>query len=536
MKHGGQSGNTDSVRRLLARGAGLWVVMSVAIGCSDDDGVPMVADASSSDGGASDGAMMDPDGSQPDPVLAAFPGAEGFGAGATGGRGGRVIHVTTLAVNGPGSLQAALAEPGARTIVFDVSGVIDGEVNILEGDVTIAGQSSPGGIIVRGLVCDRGIFETDGQCRNVIVRHLRSRPQDSAVDPPAEGGAVNADALRLDGTEDVIFDHCSFANATDEAIQISASRNVTIQNSIIAETIGGHAELGGVLINYSRASRPLGRLSIHHTIWNRIWGRLPEISCEDQCDVVDSNCAGLVLDLELTSNVLWDPLFYPYYTGVTAITAECGEEADRFFLNLNWVENLLVGRDDFPYGMIAADVVNEARNSLYFRGNAMSLYPDRTDYELAYCCNDFRDHESEGAPINATARETRHDFPPVTETPSGQLVAYMVAEAGAFPRDPMDRRLMAPLRAGEIRLTPRDANPDADAFALDFDPAAPPAPLVDTDRDGMPDEWEQMQGLDPNVADHNGMTLSPRLAGVAGYTNLEVYLNQLADQRVMAGR
>src|SRR5688572_33402879 len=90
--------------------------------------------------------------SAPASALPAFPGAEGFGAVATGGRGGQVIYVTTLANDGPGSLAEALATPGPRTILFKVSGVIHTAAEIIYSDVTIAGQTSPGGITVRGIV------------------------------------------------------------------------------------------------------------------------------------------------------------------------------------------------------------------------------------------------------------------------------------------------------------------------------------------------------------------------------------------------
>src|SRR3982751_4013962 len=88
----------------------------------------------------------------------AFPGAEGFGAIATGGRGGQVIYVTSLAAdpNGQtaGTLNWALRQTGARTVLFKVSGVIHAAANLVHGDATIAGQTSPGGVIVRGLICD----------------------------------------------------------------------------------------------------------------------------------------------------------------------------------------------------------------------------------------------------------------------------------------------------------------------------------------------------------------------------------------------
>ncbi len=112
----------------------------------------------------------------------------------------------------------------------------------------------------------------------------------------------------------------------------------------------------------------------------------------------------------------------------------------------------------------------------------------------------------------------------------------MISNVGAFPRDPMDRRLMAPLQNGVFDPAPRNANPYNDAFLLDFSPGSPPPAPVDTDNDGMPDAWEQSYGLNPSVQDHNGTQLSVPVTGVPGYTNLECYLNQLADQLVRSSR
>ncbi|MBK6294372.1 MAG: hypothetical protein IPF55_08690 [Rhodoferax sp.] len=106
--------------------------------------------------------------------------------------------------------------------------------------------------------------------------------------------------------------------------------------------------------------------------------------------------------------------------------------------------------------------------------------------------------------------------------------------AGAFPRDPMDRRLMDAVQRGQIVLQPRNINPGADGSALPPGPT-PPAPL-DTDGDGMPDAWELSHGLNPLVQDHNGTQLSMPSVGVPGYTNLEVYLHELSEQRIRDGQ
>ncbi len=235
----------------------------------------------------------------------AFPGAQGFGAVATGGRGGQVIYVTNLNDGGPGSFQAALDTPGARYILFKVSGVIAGTPQLTYDNVTIAGQTSPGGVIVRGFhtteepYCDQDpvCIQTARTAENWILRFLRSRPGTS--------GGLD-DGLRLLHTRRAIVDHMSIANATDEAIQISFSNDLTVQYTLLAETLGGHAQYGGMLLNYSDPGNgwELSRLSLHHNVWNRLMGRLPEISRESP------DAGNTVMQIELSNNLIWDPNFF----------------------------------------------------------------------------------------------------------------------------------------------------------------------------------------------------------------------------------
>ena len=110
----------------------------------------------------------------------------------------------------------------------------------------------------------------------------------------------------------------------------------------------------------------------------------------------------------------------------------------------------------------------------------------------------------------------------------------MLANVGAFPRDPMDQRLLAAVRAGTIVESDISVNPANDALRTAFT-GSPPAAPADTDNDGMPDDWELEVGLDPGSSDTNGSELSIPMTGVAGYTNLECYLYELANRRVAEG-
>ncbi len=453
----------------------------------------------------------------------AFPGAEGFGASATGGRGGRVIWVTTLASTGPGSLAAALAETGPRYVLFAVSGVIDASPYIAHGDVTIAGQTSPGGVIVRGIHTDEARF-CDSTCGagvvgvdNVVMRHLRLRPG------PQDGNElIDGDALRIRHSRNVMIDHVSAENAIDEAIELSYSNHVTVQDSLLGETLGEHAVRGGMLMNYSNpaAGYALDAIAVIRTAWVRALGRYPEVSHESAA------AAGSTMQLELSNNLLWDQRYY-IDTGHRAGPAS-NPRGDAFYA-LNWVGNVSVARPSYRYAMLWF-ANPTGRSTVFFDDDVLSNRPDRTNWQLNYCCDDFAD--APAPPRPAWARDVRHDHPAVQYLPSGDVRRYALAHAGAFPRDPMDRRLMGYVADGVALDDGVDANPARDTFARDPAPTAP----ADSDRDGMPDDWERAEGLDPMTDDHNGTAAGMRRGGVwAGYPNLEVWLHELAERRLTEG-
>jgi VCBS repeat-containing protein len=448
--------------------------------------------------------------------LAAFPGAEGFGAYATGGRGGSVVYVTNLNANGPGSLQWAIDHPGARYILFKVSGLSDTQIHLTNGDVTIAGQTSPGGITIRGLVTDESPYQDQDVrapadfAENWILQHIRIRP---GATGPADDG------LRLRYTRNAIVDHVSIGNAVDEAIEISYSNNITVQNTLLAETVGGHSFYGGILMNYSNPAYGFGldNVSLHHNVFNRIEGRLPEGSRESAA------AANSFMNLELSNNLYWDPRFFV----ALAVDSGVASGGSRpIYWKLNAVNNLFHTANNFRNGMFDDQILNVARNELFVSGNKMDLYPSRSDYQLFFCCNDYPDQTSPDATSRrAQARTTRHPFPAITYTPTDQLRTVLLNTAGAWPRDPMDTRLMSFVASNTISSAPSNTNPAGDALLLPFSGAAPVAP-TDTDSDGMPDTWEIANGLNPGVANANGTALS-----AAGYTDVEIYLQELSTSR-----
>ncbi len=163
----------------------------------------------------------------------AFPTAEGYGAKALGGRGGRVIHVTNRSDSGPGSLRDALeVQTGSRTVVFGVGGIIDlsNNIKITSGNVTIAGQTAPG-----GGVCLRG-GNIDVKTNDVIARHLCIRRGDGPGSTRVDG-----DGLGFHNAQDSIADHLSISWSIDKTLAVFGPRNqnLTIQYSLFYEPLDG---------------------------------------------------------------------------------------------------------------------------------------------------------------------------------------------------------------------------------------------------------------------------------------------------------
>jgi hypothetical protein len=198
---------------------------------------------------------------------------------------------------------------------------------------------------------------------------------------------------------------------------------------------------------------------------------------------------------------------------------------------MNYTNNFSVARNNYNGPLATSDFINNPNNNLFVSGNKMRNYAQYADYQLFYCCNDFNVNAPNTDLGSAVRLGTRNAFPLISTTLAADLQQYVIKNVGAFPRDPMDRRLINPISQNVIASQIIDGvDYFNDAFQLDFI-TAPTAP-IDSDNDGMPNEWETANGLNPNLEDHNGTQLSKKFTGVNGYTNLECYLNELSDKKI----
>jgi hypothetical protein len=394
----------------------------------------------------------------------AFPGAEGFGATATGGRGGVVCHVTNLNDSGPGSLREAVGQPN-RTVVFDIGGVIKVNRRIsVASKVTIAGQTAPGeGIVIYG----PGISFSGSN--NIIARYLRFH---GSIDMP-RGGCV----VVIDNADNIILDHCSITWGRWDNLHIKESTNITVQYCINGESIDPQ-RFGALLENPTN-------LSIHHCLWIDNQSRNPKAKAA----------------IQVINNVV-------YNWGKSGLVG--GHSAALHYQDV--LNNYFIAgpssTDNFLSMFTATDHV-------FHHGNYKDLNKDGILNGELVTTEDF---VKEGATLEATP----HNSPPIPVKPDSADAAYRIvlAQAGAsLVRDQVDARLISQLASlgtkGQIINTESVVGGQGAVQSAK-------TPL-DSDQDGMPDSWEKEHKLDPkNPADQK------EDPDKNGYTNLEEYLNSLA--------
>lgn len=437
----------------------------------------------------------------------AFPGAEGFGKYTTGGRGGKVFIVSNLNDAGPGSFREAAQSRVARLIVFSVSGTIHltSKLNIA-GNVTIAGQSAPGDGIC---LADQPVI-INGD--NVIIRYLRFRMGDKYQRGGMVDGNGSDDALSATRRKNIIIDHCSMSWSTDEVFSVYAGDSTTLQWNMISEPLNYsyHFEKGDKDYEQHGFGGIWGgrHLSAHHNLFAHCNNRNPRF--DGIRNTAEEN-------VDYCNNVIYN------WGGNSIYAGEGGSYniVDNYFkygpsTNKNvrfrivspgkWEEPVI------PYG------------KFYVRGNYVDGSPGIT-------ANNHLGVEmgNRGTAADKATALIERPIASIAVPPQSAVDAYeaVMRFAGAsFKRDTLDQRIISNVqnRTGAL-IDVQGGYPHGTAYELTLNawPAlqSVPAP-ADSDKDGMPDDWENKHGLNSShAADALRYTLSKF------YTNVEVYLNDL---------
>ena len=458
----------------------------------------------------------------------AFPGAEGFGRYVSGGRGGNVYHVTSLADDGTeGTLRWALGKSGAKTIVFDVSGTIhlQSSLNISIGNVTIAGQTAPGdGICVAD-------YPVAIKANNVIVRYMRFRPGNKNV---LLNGADGWDAFGGMDQENIIVDHCSVSWSIDECLSVLGNKNTTVQWCLVAQSLvnSGHSKgahgYGG---NWGGSGASFHHnLIAHHGSRTPRLGPRPTTQLDERMDMRNNviynfggnGCyGGEGMTVNIVNNYYkpgpGSPTDKKGYriAGIGIRTNEYVEKYPAYAPALHlWGKYFVTGNYNTKYSSV---------------NNDNWTYGIINQIDASGCDGTFTAETKDSIKLAEPM-----DF--VATTTHSAVDAYdrVLDYVGAsLSRDSFDELMVSDARNGAASYTgkglgkgfvnsqddnrPADAAADWSAWPTLNSAAAP----VDTDGDGMPDEWEKSNGLDPSDPS-DGKTI-----GTDGYSNLENYLNSL---------
>lgn len=458
----------------------------------------------------------------------AFPGAEGFGRYVTGGRGGNVYHVTSLADDGSvGTLRWALSKAGVKTIVFDVSGTIhlNSALNITVGNVTIAGQTAPGdGICVAD-------YPVAIKANNVIVRYMRFRLGNKNV---LVNGADGWDGFGGFDQQDWIIDHCSVSWSIDECLSVLGNKNTTVQWCLVAQSLvnSGHSKgahgYGG---NWGGSGASFHHnLLAHHGSRTPRLGPRPTTQLDERMDMRNNviynfggnGCyGGEGMNVNIVNNY--------YKPGPGSPTDKKGYR----------IAGIGIRTNEYVKTYPAYAPALHLWGKYYVTGNYNSKYTTVNQDNWTYgVINQIDANNCDGTFTQATKDSIKLrepiDYVLTTTHSAADAYARVLDYAGAsLHRDSFDERMVDDTRSGTATYTGKglskgfvnsqdDNKPaDADASWSAWPTLASKDAPKDTDGDGMPDEWELVKGLDPTDP-NDGKTV-----GADGYTNLENYLNSL---------
>ena len=439
---------------------------------------------------------------------AAFPGAAGGGMLAKGGRGGEVFYVSSLEDKTvPGTLRYAITQPGAKIVVFNVSGTIylSRELEITEGALTLAGQTAPGdGICIAG-------YPMKVKADDVIIRFLRFRMGDI--------NQVEGDALTINDCKNVIVDHCSFSWSTDECVSCYGNTDFTLQYCFITESLrnsvhgkGKHG-YGGIWGGTNA--------TFHHNLLAHHDSRNPRFDH----DYVNSLCAG---PIDYVNNVVYNWGKNSTYGGEGSTKGAGGR-------HINMVNNYYkAGEATGPKSRLVNPTTECADfcvkyiggtvepGKFFLSGNYMFGYDEVTK-------DNWKGSTTNDKSVKATTRWTDGLTVLEKEQTAEEAFETVLAKAGcSHKRDAIDTRIVEEVRQGKYTYKGSNGSTggliDTQGDVGGWPELKGGEALTDTDEDGMPDTWENEKGLDPKkYGDCKDYTLSK------SYTNLEVYLNSLVE-------
>lgn len=437
----------------------------------------------------------------------AFPGAEGFGRYATGGRGGKVIYVTNLNDdNNAGSLRYAVNQAYSRIILFKISGTIQlkSNLNITKGDVTIAGQTAPGdGICLRD-------YSVTVDAENVIIRFMRFRMGDEAKQ--------QNDCFWGRNHGNIIIDHCTMSWSTDECSSFYDNSNFTMQWCLLSESLrisvhekGSHG-YGGIWGGKG--------VTFHHNLLADHDSRNPRFAGSRV-----SNRPDLEL-VDYQNNVIYN------WGGNSSYAAEGGHYniVNNYFKAGPATSSSSKSRILQPY---PDDGTNNqpvgVYGIFYVSGNFVTASAAVSiDNWLGVNLSSNFGTLAPGVTIGNIKSDKMFPVTEITSHTAQTAYLKVLDYAGAsLIRDSVDKRIINDVRTGTVTF--KDGGNGSTNGLIDTQSAVGGWPVLksstaptDGDNDGIPDSWEAMKSLDPkNLADGQLYTLDSK------YTNVEVYVNSL---------
>ena len=465
---------------------------------------------------------------RPAAPLPAFPGAEGAGRYTTGGRGTAAVPTTVYEVsnllddNQPGSLRYALTHgPAApRTVVFRVSGTIhlSAPLTISRGNTTIAGQTAPGdGICLAD-------YPVGIKASNVIVRYLRFRLGDKNQTQGMVDGAGGDDAFGGLRNARLLIDHCSLSWSTDEVLSVYEGDSTTLQWNLLAEPLNYsyHFETGDKDFKQHGFGGIWGgqHSSMHHNLFVSCNNRTPRFNGSRY-----THPAGFE-NVDFRNNVIYNWGENNVYAG----------EGGNYNLVNNYYKYGPSTREAVKARVVNPYKITEGKNPLPY--GRFFLSGNYVDASAEVTRHNWRGVTMNGGtPADTVLAQATQPFAlgPVTTQPATVAYELVLQHAGATRprRDTLDARLVRNVRTRTGRLIDvQGGYPHGTPYAVSagaWPVLRSTPPPADTDHDGLPDAWETAHHLNPRAAADRGQRTA------AGYTQLEVYLNSLADEAA-AGR